>query len=64
MRTSAGAPPLVRSLTRFDDALMFVRAGVCLGMQLAVCEFARNELGWEGDLRTLALFVTGSRDPA
>uniref|UniRef100_A0A8C6TDU3 CTP synthase n=1 Tax=Neogobius melanostomus TaxID=47308 RepID=A0A8C6TDU3_9GOBI len=23
--------------------------GVCLGMQLAVCEFARNVLGWEGD---------------
>lgn len=23
-------------------------AGVCLGMQLAVCEFARNVLGWEG----------------
>uniref|UniRef100_A0A8D0A3L3 CTP synthase n=1 Tax=Sander lucioperca TaxID=283035 RepID=A0A8D0A3L3_SANLU len=22
--------------------------GVCLGMQLAVCEFARNVLGWEG----------------
>lgn len=25
-------------------------AGVCLGMQLAVCEFARNELGWKGKL--------------
>lgn len=24
-------------------------AGVCLGMQLAVCEFARNVLGWEGE---------------
>uniref|UniRef100_A0A667XU25 CTP synthase n=1 Tax=Myripristis murdjan TaxID=586833 RepID=A0A667XU25_9TELE len=23
--------------------------GVCLGMQLAVCEFARNVLGWQGD---------------
>uniref|UniRef100_A0A8C5EMS1 CTP synthase n=1 Tax=Gouania willdenowi TaxID=441366 RepID=A0A8C5EMS1_GOUWI len=23
--------------------------GVCLGMQLAVCEFARNVLGWEGE---------------
>uniref|UniRef100_A0A8C5FTV6 CTP synthase n=1 Tax=Gadus morhua TaxID=8049 RepID=A0A8C5FTV6_GADMO len=23
--------------------------GVCLGMQLAVCEFARNILGWEGN---------------
>lgn len=25
-------------------------AGVCLGMQLAVCEFARNVLGWKGKL--------------
>lgn len=25
-------------------------SGVCLGMQLAVCEFARNVLGWEGKL--------------
>lgn len=24
-------------------------AGVCLGMQLAVCEFARNVLGWVGE---------------
>lgn len=24
-------------------------AGVCLGMQLAVCEFARNVLGWKGE---------------
>ncbi|KAG7265079.1 hypothetical protein CRUP_003437 [Coryphaenoides rupestris] len=23
--------------------------GVCLGMQLAVCEFARNVLGWQGE---------------
>lgn len=22
--------------------------GVCLGMQLAVCEFARNVIGWQG----------------
>lgn len=26
----------------------FRLAGVCLGMQLAVCEFARNVLGWDG----------------
>lgn len=26
-----------------------VSAGVCLGMQLAVCEFARNTLGWTGN---------------
>ncbi|XP_045899095.1 CTP synthase 1-like, partial [Micropterus dolomieu] len=24
--------------------------GVCLGMQLAVCEFARNVLGWKGTI--------------
>ncbi|TRZ03068.1 hypothetical protein DNTS_029873 [Danionella cerebrum] len=24
--------------------------GVCLGMQLAVCEFARNVLGWDGQM--------------
>lgn len=28
--------------------LVLFFAGVCLGMQLAVCEFARNVLGWEG----------------
>uniref|UniRef100_A0A672Y7E6 CTP synthase n=1 Tax=Sphaeramia orbicularis TaxID=375764 RepID=A0A672Y7E6_9TELE len=27
--------------------LVLFCAGVCLGMQLAVCEFARNVLGWE-----------------
>lgn len=27
--------------------------GVCLGMQLAVCEFARNVIGWQGN--TVAL---------
>uniref|UniRef100_A0A7N6BPC8 CTP synthase n=1 Tax=Anabas testudineus TaxID=64144 RepID=A0A7N6BPC8_ANATE len=27
--------------------LVLFFAGVCLGMQLAVCEFARNVLGWE-----------------
>uniref|UniRef100_A0A7N8XJA5 CTP synthase n=1 Tax=Mastacembelus armatus TaxID=205130 RepID=A0A7N8XJA5_9TELE len=31
--------------TRILLVLFF--AGVCLGMQLAVCEFARNVLGWE-----------------
>lgn len=30
----------------FDSPL--VSAGVCLGMQLAVVEFARNILGWKG----------------
>lgn len=25
-------------------------------MQLAVCEFARNELGWEGDVPTILLW--------
>lgn len=29
--------------------LLLFCAGVCLGMQLAVCEFARNVLGWEGE---------------
>lgn len=26
-----------------------ILAGVCLGMQLAVCEFARNVLDWQGE---------------
>lgn len=29
-----------------------VSAGVCLGMQLAVCEFARNTLGWKGNVNS------------
>lgn len=28
-------------------------------MQLAVCEFARNELGWEGDVPTVASSFAG-----
>lgn len=31
--------------------------GVCLGMQLAVCEFARNVLGWKGKLTQKALLI-------
>lgn len=27
--------------------------GVCLGMQLAVCEFARNVIGWQGNTAAL-----------
>ncbi|CAG00263.1 unnamed protein product [Tetraodon nigroviridis] len=45
VRLSEGVAPVTVSKT-------FVCAGVCLGMQLAVCEFARNELGWEGDHHT------------
>uniref|UniRef100_A0A671W1T2 CTP synthase n=1 Tax=Sparus aurata TaxID=8175 RepID=A0A671W1T2_SPAAU len=30
--------------------------GVCLGMQLAVCEFARNTLGWKGNINSPTLY--------
>lgn len=40
---------------------LFVCVGVCLGMQLAVCEFARNELGWEGDVPTTVLWFVNVR---
>lgn len=30
-------------------------------MQLAVCEFARNELGWEGDVPTTVLWFVNVR---
>lgn len=32
-------------------------AGVCLGMQLAVCEFARNVLSWTGNTNVTAAAV-------
>lgn len=31
-----------------SDLCALAVLGVCLGMQLAVCEFARNMLGWAG----------------
>ena len=30
------------------DVHLFLTIGVCLGMQVAVIEFARNVLGWKG----------------
>lgn len=30
-------------------------------MQLAVCEFARNELGWEGEAPTVVLWFANVR---
>lgn len=37
------------SLSRRAVCSALTSAGVCLGMQLAVVEFARNVLGWQGN---------------
>lgn len=48
-----------------NAVLSGIRAGVCLGMQLAVCEFARNVLGWEGErLRTRRHLIPSSIWPS
>lgn len=35
-----------------------VPAGVCLGMQLAVCEYARNVIGWKGKIEEIIFTLT------
>lgn len=41
--------PLCRAETTSRIRLrLSASTGVCLGMQLAVCEFARNVIGWDG----------------
>lgn len=39
--------------TNNSMSAMSAFTGVCLGMQLAVCEFARNVIGWQGNTAVL-----------